>query len=163
MKQLLLLSILLITCCLTADSPPPQEYTMELKSEKTKAKRQLRLQLEVDESDIKNYGLQQSAIYTEISTRLGLAQIEIKTDTSLPKLVLRIKSIQADRAVATFIELGYFEEVTLLRNNTGILALTWSQATLISGAKDDLVKEVMPIVIDMTNAFILEYNKAFAT
>lgn len=160
---LALLGLLLSTGGLSADAPMPQEYSMELKEEKPQAARQIRLQLELSESDIKDYGLQQSTIFNEISTRLALAQIQIKDDVSLPKLVLRVKSIQADRAIATFVQLGFFEEATLKRNNSGIMALTWSQATLISGAKEELVKEITQVVIGMCNSFILDYNKAFST
>lgn len=156
------LGVLLATSSLSAEAPMPKEYIMELKEEKPQATRQIRLQMELAESDIKDYGLQQSVISNEISTRLALAQIQIKDDVSLPKLVLRVKSIQADRAIATFVQLGLFEEAVLKRNNTPMFALTWSQATLISGAKEDVVKEITQAVIGMCNSFILEYNKAFA-
>lgn len=145
-----------------APAPTAKEFTMPLNENKNERPRQIRLQIEIAETDIKDYALEQSTIVNEISTRLALAQIQIKDDPSLPKLVLRIKSIQADRAIATFVQMGFFEEATLKRNNNSIMALTWSQATLISGPKDEMIKEITQVVIGMCNSFILEYNKAFA-
>jgi hypothetical protein len=152
-----------------ADAPAPQppqkaqEYTMELNTPAKESARQIRLQLELSEADVKDFGLNQAQIVNEISTRLALGQIQVKDDPALPKLVLRAKSIQADRAIATFVQLGFFEDAILKRNNTSIPALTWSQATLISGPKEDLSKEVDQVIITMINAFILDYHKAMST
>lgn len=144
------------------DEKMSKEYTMQLKDTKQQAPRQIRLQLELSESDVKDYGLPQSMLSSELSTRLALAQIQIKDDPALPRLVLRVKSIQADRAIATFVQLGFFEDAVLTRNKSTISALTWSQATLISGPKEEMVKEVTQIIISMVNSFILDYNKAMS-
>jgi hypothetical protein len=167
-------SMMLTTICggLFADAPPPAppassntEFTMPVpttvKAQVT-APREIRLQLEIDDNDIRDYGLQQPLITSEIQTRLSLAQIKIKDDAHLPQLVLRVKSIKADRAIASFIQLAFFEEAQLLRNQNTLQALTWSQATLISCAQEDVSKEVNQVIIQMVNSFILDYQKAIS-
>ncbi len=137
-----------------------KEFSMPLSTPSQQAPRQVRLQIELSEADVKDYGMQQSTLYTEIATRLSLGQIQIQDDPSLPLLILRIKSIQADRAIATFVQMAFFEDAVLVRNNSNILAMTWSQATMITSSKEDLTKEVSQAMIAMTNAFILDYQKA---
>lgn len=137
-----------------------KEFSMPLNTPTQSNPREIRLQLDLSENDMKTYGLQQSTLYTEMNTRLSLGQIQIKTDETLPVLVLRVKSIEADRAVATFIQLAFSEEATLTRNKSPMMAMTWSKATLIAGPKEDVAKEVTQAVITMTNTFILDYQKA---
>lgn len=139
-----------------------KEYIIDFKDKAKPSTRQIQLQVDIAEGDIKDYGLDQSAVMHELSTRLSLAQIQIKDDPAFPKLVLRIKSIQADRAVATFVQLGFFEDSMLIRNKSSIPALTWSQATLISGPKEEMTKEVTQIIVSMINSFIMDYNKAMS-
>jgi hypothetical protein len=139
-----------------------KDFTMPLTTPTQAAPREVRLQLEISDNDTKVYGIQQANLYTEISTRLALGQIMVKPDTHLPLLLLRVKSIDADRAVATFIQLSFSEDATLTRNKSSILAMTWSQATLISGPKEEVAKEVTQTVITMVNTFILDYQKAMA-
>ena len=116
----------------------------------------------MSEEDVSAYGLSKSQIYNEITTRLALAGVQIKENQNLPELVLRIKVIQADRAVAAFIQMGYMEPATLLRNQSVVQSLTWSQATMLSCAKEDLQKQVQQVIIQMSNAFIMDYQKTFA-
>ncbi len=158
----MLLSLLLFaaTTLYAADAPPPSEFSMPVHPPKTAVEKVVRIKLEISESDLAAYGLQQSAIYNEIVTRLSLAAIRVKDDPAVPQLILRIKAIQADRAVAAFIQLGFFEEANLIRNQSVVQALTWSQATMLSCAKEDLAKEVGQVIISMTNSFILDYQKA---
>ncbi len=139
---------------------PSVEFSMPTHVNKTAAEKALRLKIEIADSDMQTYGFKQGAIYTEIVSRLALGSIQVKDDPKYPQLVLRIKSIQADRAVASFIQLGFFEEANLVRNQSVVQALTWSQATMLSCAKEDVVKEVTQVVNQMTNSFILDYQKA---
>ena len=136
---------------------------MEITPPGAETSRQIRLQLELSEADVKDFALNKAQIVNEISTRLALGQIQVKDDPKLPKLVLRIKSIQADRAIATFVQLAFFEDAILKRNNSSIMALTWSQATLVSGPKEDLAKEIDQVIITMINAYILDYHKAMSS
>lgn len=139
---------------------PPSEFSMPVNPPKQQVEKAMRVKIDIAESDLSTYGLQQAPIYNEIMTRLSLAAIQIKDDPSYPQLTLRVKAIQADRAVAAFIQLGFFEDATLTRNQTVVQALTWSQATILSCAKEDLSKEVNQVIVQMTNSFILEYQKA---
>ena len=169
MKKMLFTLLLALPCALFAQnmtqSPAqePQQFTMELKEPKVEAPKKVQLELEIPDSDVQEFGISKTALQNEITTRLQLAQIQIKDEPNLAKLVLRVKSIQADRAVATFVQMGFFEEAQLKRNKGMIMALTWSQATLISGSPEDVNREVMQLVTTMTNAFILEYHKAMAS
>lgn len=159
MKNILLM--LLVAAGLQAQTTtPPAEFSMPVHAPKQTIEKAMRVKIDISEGDLSTYGLQQSAIYNEIMTRLSLASIQIKEDPSLPQLVLRVKAIQADRAVAAFIQLGFFEDASLSRNQSIVQALTWSQATMLSCAKEDLAKEVSQVIIQMTNSFILEYQKA---
>lgn len=161
MKKLLFLALLLSASSLQgADTSAPAEFSMPVHTPKTAAEKVLRLKIDIAESDISAYNLQQSAIYNEITTRLSLGAIQIKDDASAPELVLRIKAIQADRAVAAFVQMGFFEEANLVRNQSVVQALTWSQATMLSCSKEDLPKEVSQVIIQMINSFILDYQKA---
>lgn len=160
MRLCLLLTSLFLACCsvYAAESG----FSMPVATPEQKMPRQVRLQLEIEENDIKDYGLQASALQTEITTRLSLGQIQVKDDPSLPLLLLRIKSIQADRAIASFVQLVFFEDAILKRNRMEFMAMTWSKATLISGPKEDLTKELTQAVVSMVNTFILDYHKAMA-
>ncbi|MCE5295463.1 MAG: hypothetical protein LLF94_12750 [Chlamydiales bacterium] len=161
MKKLILaLLVFGATTVNAADVPPPAEFSMPTHVAKTPVEKVIRVKIDISESDLTTYGLQQSAIYNEIATRLSLGTIQIKDDPSAPQLILRVKAIQADRAVAAFIQLGFFEDATLVRNQSTVQALTWSQATMLSCAKEDLSKEVAQVIIGMTNSFILDYQKA---
>lgn len=161
MKKILLSLLLLGTCNLhSADTPAPSEFSMPVHTPKPVVTKALRIKIEIADSDLKTYDLQQGVIYNEIATRLALAAIQIKDDAALPQLVLRVKAIQADRAVAAFIQLGFFEDATLIRNQSAVQALTWSQATMLSCAKEELPKEIAQVIVQMTNSFILDYQKA---
>jgi len=162
MKKLICAFLCLFSCHLFAADLPQTEFSMPVHTPKETAARAVRLQIEVPESDARDYGLQPSMFYTEIMTRLSLGQIQIKDDPKYPQLVLRIKTIQADRALASFIQLAYYEDATLTRNQNAVMALTWSQATMLSCAKEDLIKEVNQVVVQMTNSFILDFQKAMA-
>ncbi len=139
---------------------PSTEFSMPTHVEKKATEKALRLKIEIADSDMQAYGFKQGAIYNEMVSRMQLGSIQVKDDPKYPQLVLRIKSIQADRAVATFVQLGFFEEANLVRNQSVVQALTWSQATMLSCAKEDVVKEVTQVVNQMTNSFILDYQKA---
>ena len=161
MRKILFSLLLLGTCNLhSADTPAPSEFSMPTHTPKAAVEKALRIKIEISENDVTGYGLQQGPIYSELTTRLGLGAIQIKDDPSLPQLVLRVKAIQADRAIAAFVQLAFYEDSTLQRNQSLVQALTWSQATMLSCAKEDLPKQVNEVVIQMINSFILEYQKA---
>lgn len=162
MKKLICTTLTLFSCSLFAADMPKQEFSAPVSTPQVKSERAVRLQIEIPENDAKDYGLQTSTFYTEIMTRLSLGQIQIKDDTKYPQLILRIKTIQADRAIAAFVQLAYYEDATLTRNQNAVMALTWSQATMLSCAKEDLIKEVSQVVVQMTNSYILDYQKAMA-
>jgi len=143
-----------------AQPQPPAEFSMPTHVQKQTMERALQLKIEIADADVTAYGFKQGAIFSEIVSRLALGSIQVKDDPRYPQLVLRIKAIQADRAVASFIQLGFFEEANLVRNQSVVQALTWSQATMLSCAKEDVVKEVTQVVNQMTNSFILDYQKA---
>lgn len=167
-KLFLSIMLALSSLSLFADAPPPpppsssNEFRMSTVPPNQPQARQIRVQIDISENDVKDYGIQQGIIFNEVQTRMALAQIQIKDDPKLPQLALRVKSIQADRAVATYIQLAFYEEAQLTRNQNTLQALTWSQATLISCAKEDLIKEINQLVIQMTNNFILDYQKALS-
>jgi len=137
-----------------------QSYTMEMREPKIETPKKVQLQIEIPDEDVQEFAISKTAIQNEIASRLQLAQIQITNEPNVAKLILRVKSIQADRAVATFVQMGFFEEAQLKRNKGSIMALTWSQATLISGPQEDINKEILQLVTSMTNAFILDYHKA---
>lgn len=124
--------------------------------------RQVKIELEVDENEIKEYGLKISDILSEINTRLTLGQIQIKNDIEAPILVLRIKSIEQDKLVAAFVQLSFFEKASLLRNHSLILAQTWSKAAMVGGPKEMFTKEVTDAITSMVNTFVLDYQKALS-
>ncbi|MBS0655531.1 MAG: hypothetical protein JSR46_07135 [Verrucomicrobia bacterium] len=161
MRSILLMIALLFSQNILLGAGP--EFSMPVTTQGQNAHRTIRLDLEIAENDSRLYGLQQSALLSEITSRLTLAQIQVKNDPGLPQLTLRVKSIEADRVIATFVQLFFSEPATLIRNNSSILALTWSQATLIAGPKEDMIKEVTQSVVSMVNSFILDYQKAMTS
>lgn len=161
MKKIIYTLLVLGTCALqAADAPAPTEFSMPLQAEKPAAQRVVRVKVDIADSDVAAFGIQSAALYNELTTRLGLAAIQIKEDPKAPELVLRVKAIQADRAVAAYIQLAFYEEAALTRNQSTIEALTWSQATMLSCAKEDLSKEIMQVVVQMANGFVMDYQKA---
>lgn len=156
MKKLLFLALVCIGNLQADDTT----FSMPVNTAKTAVEKMIRIKIDISESDISAYNLQKSAIYNEIATRLSLGAIQIKDDSTAPELVLRIKAIQADRAVAAFVQMGFFEEAHLVRNQSIVQALTWSQATMLSCSKEDLSKEMSQVIIQMINSFIIDYQKA---
>jgi hypothetical protein len=161
MRSIVLMFALLFSQNVLFGAAP--EFSMPVTNPGQNAQRTIRLQLEIAENDTHLYGLQQSALLSEITSRLTLAQVQVKNDPGLPQLTLRVKSIEADRVIATFVQLFFSEPATLIRNNSNILALTWSQATLIAGPKEDMTKEVTQSVVSMVNSFVLDYQKAITS
>ena len=161
MKKLLIAIYLLGACALHGVQTPPQsEFSMPTHQPKEAPEKVVRLKIEIEKGDISEYGLQKAPLFNEIMTRLTLAAIQVREKPSAPQLILRVKVIQADRAVASFIQLAFFEEANLSRNQSIVEALTWSQATMLSCAKSDLNKEVEKVVGQMINDFIVDYQKA---
>ncbi len=163
MKKLLFCFALMGSVLSAENEPPPAEFSMPMQPAKVQLEKAMRIKFEVSEEDVTTYGLSKPQIYNEITTRLALAGVQIKENQKLPELVLRIKVIQADRAVAAFVQMGFMEPASLLRNQSIVQALTWSQATMLSCAKEDLQKQVQQVVVQMINSFILDYQKAFVS
>jgi hypothetical protein len=161
MKQLLL--IVSMACFPFSLQANQAEYTTSTAVPVQQPPRQVKIQTEFDESELKALGLQPSALLSEITTRLALGQIQIKNDIEAPVLALRIKSIEQDKLVAAFVQLAFFEKATLLRNNSLIMAQTWSKAAMLGGSKESIAKEVTDSVTSMVTTFILDYQKALSS
>jgi len=161
MKKSILMYIMTILCIQCAYSAQ-KDFEMTLDNNPTPTvSRAVRMQIEATDKDIATYGLTKTQIFNEISSRLSLAQIGISTGPKDPLLLLRIRTIEANRVIATFVQMSFFEDATLIRNNGAILALTWSQASMIACEIHEWPKQVSDSIISMTNEFVLSYNKVF--
>ena len=121
----------------------------------------IRLVLEVSDEEIAPLNLKVSDLQTEIMTALIKQNILVQNDQKNPLLLLRLKTIQVGADYAGFVQLAFFEEASLTRNNATVSAMTWSQASLLTTAKEDFNKEMTKTILSMTNRFITEYKKAF--
>lgn len=162
MKKAILIYIVTFFCVQCAYSAQ-KDFEMSLENNPTPSvSRNVRVQIEATEKDLNMYGLAKTQIFNEISSRLSLAQIGISTSPKDPLLLLRIRTIDANRVVATFVQMSFFEDATLVRNNGAIMALTWSQASMIACEAHEWPKQVSDSIISMTNEFVLSYNKVFS-
>jgi hypothetical protein len=145
MKKLLSTLILLIGCTVLHAQDLPK----------------IRLQVEANPQETEPYGLKVQNLQTEIMTKLIQADIHIEDDMTNPLLVLRLKSLEVESDVATFVQLAFFEQALLARNNNNVMAMTWSQASLLATSKDNYINEVTTSALAMTDAFIKDFKKAF--
>jgi hypothetical protein len=156
--SLLLAPLFLSTSFLLADATPLPTNSLTTLNQRPK----IRLAVEADSSDISQYGLKVEQLEADINNKLLQANILIEATPQSPLLMLRMKAVETSGDVAAFVQLAFFEEASLSRNNNIFSAITWSQASLITVSKKDFAKEVVNTVNAMTSSFIVEYNKAFA-
>lgn len=158
MKKLLMSLALILSSHLIAADPKAESPAIP-----REAGPAVRLQLEVPEEEVKPLGIKVQDIQTTILTVLVKNNIAVQSDPSNPLLLLRLKTIEADTAYATFIQLAFYEDAILKRSNSDVMALTWSQASLITTTKEDFPKEVIKTIVNMTEAFVAEYQKVIPT
>ena len=155
----LIVTLVLLMHCLVS-----QEYQLSLHDPEHAVKRQIQFLLDMQTEEIGGISLDQKGIHEDVETRLKLAQIDIVTDPAFPQLVLRIKSIPVGHdACATFLQLTFLEEALLKRNQSPLMAVTWSRGLLLASNNDQYVPEVTSTISGMVNAFILDYQKAFSS
>jgi hypothetical protein len=157
MKNLLLIFTLMLSTHLFAAG------ATQVKTETTSTKPKLRLQIEVSPQEVEPLGLKVQNLQTAIMTTLIKNDIIVQDDPSNPQLILRLKTIDADSVNATFIQLAFYEDAILKRSNSEVMALTWSQASLITTTKQDFANEVTKTVENMTLSFVSEFQKVFTT
>ena len=105
-------------------------------------------------------GLEANALKDTIVQALTDANVNVNENLSQPVLVLRLRSIRVGLDVATFFQLSLLEESMLLRNRALFNASTWSQASLLTCRPEDLKKESLDTVNEMTKAFAKDFAKA---
>ena len=157
MKTLLLSLALILSSHMMAADPTTQAPVVK------SATPSIRLQIEVPEAEVHPLGLKLQNLQTAIMTVLIKNNISVQDDPANPLLLLRLKTIEADTAYATFIQLAFYEDAILKRSNSDVMALTWSQASLITTTKEDFPAEVMKTIVGMTESFVAEYQKVLPT
>ena len=160
MKKILslILSVLACSASLLADTTTLPTNSLSTLSQRPK----IRLSIEADKSELNQYALNIDELQTNISKKLGEANILIESTPQSPMLVLRIKAVEAGNDLAAFVQLAFFEEATLSRNNNLFSAITWSEASLVTVSKKEFSSEATKTIDAMISSFIIEYNKAFA-
>ena len=152
--------VLFLTCALASLQLLSADEMIQLQT--TPEKPKVRLQLEIMPAEVEPLGLKIKSLETDLMTRLIQSGVLVQENPANPLLLLRLKTIEAGGAWATFIQLAFFEEAELQRNQTKTLAMTWSQASLLSTAKEDFAVEVTKVVLGMAEAFAKDYQKAFS-
>lgn len=158
MKKFLILFTLLASLTQLAAEETSGSQLISLGAEKPK----VRLQLEVNPLEIEPLGLKLQNLQTDLMTKLIQSNVLVQDDAKNPLLLLRLKTIDANGTWATFIQLAFFENAELTRNKSTVLAMTWSQASLLSTSKDDFAQEVTKTVTSMADSFVKDYLKAYA-
>ena len=105
-------------------------------------------------------GLDIDSLKQAVVQALTDANVDVNENLSQPVLVLRLRTIRVGLDVATFFQLSLLEESMLLRNRALFTASTWSQASLLSCRPEDLKKESLDTVSEMTKAFAKDFIKA---
>jgi hypothetical protein len=123
----------------------------------------IRFSVEMVNEETAPLGLKKENVFADVMTKLIQSQIFVQEEPKNPQLILRIKTIDAAPQVVAFVQLGFFEEATLNRNNSTLFAMTWSQATLLSAAKSEFPQACQKTILQMVTSFIAEYQKAFGT
>lgn len=121
----------------------------------------LRLQVEVAESEMSPLGMSKDSLEAIVQKLLMDSGITVASDSDRPLLMLRVKSVLSQTIVASFIQLAFYENAILLRGNNKIQAMTWSQAALLTTGKAEMAQETVKAVTAMTNLFIKDYQTAF--
>lgn len=140
---------------------PPQSVTVQPAENLPVERPSVRLQMEIVPSEVAPLGLDVKKLQSDLTDKLIKSNILVKDDPNSPLLVLRVKTITHDKSIATFLQLAFFEDAELSRNKMTVLAMTWSQASLIATNRDDFSKEAMKNILAMTSSFITDYQKAF--
>lgn len=141
-----------------ADAP---QGAMANQSSTAQASGDLRLQVEVAESEMSPLGMSKDSLESVVQKLLTDSGITVASDTDRPLLMLRVKSVLSQTIVASFIQLAFYENALLLRGNNKIQAMTWSQAALLTTGKAEMAGETVKAVTAMTNLFIKDYQTAF--
>lgn len=115
--------------------------------------------IEVSGNDTKEYGIEKSQVYDEISKRLTAANFTIKNSPNLPKLIVHVKSIPADSSIATYVQVVFYQEAQLVHSKESVWAITWSQASMVIGPKENYVETVSQEVNNLVNSFIIDVSK----
>ncbi len=123
----------------------------------------LRVQVEVQEAEMSSLGISKDSIETDLCKQLSNNAIIVTNDLTKPLLVLRIKSVVTQNIVATFIQLAFFEDATLMRGNNKIQAMTWSQASLITTSKAEMLSETVKALNAMIQLFTKDFQAAFGS
>jgi hypothetical protein len=105
-------------------------------------------------------GLDATHLKEAIVQTLSETNIGVNESLSQAVLVLRLRTIRVGLDVATFFQLSLLEESMLLRNRALFNASTWSQASLLSCRPEDLKKESMDTVNEMTKSFAKDFVRA---
>ena len=163
-KLLMIIALLLATQTIHAAPAVPiaNPAVKSLPAAKPIEKPMVRVHLELASPEVEPLGLKVQELQADIMTKLIQSDVLVQDDPKNPLLLLRIKTIEVDSAIATFIQLAFFENAELSRNKTAVQAMTWSQASLLATSKEDFVKEVTTTALNMTEAFATDYKKAFA-
>ena len=105
-------------------------------------------------------GLDAASLKDAVVQNLSDTNIAVNESITQPVLVLRLRTIRVGLDVATFFQLSLLEESMLLRNRALFNASTWSQASLLSCRPEDLKKESLDAVDEMTKSFAKDFLKA---
>ena len=125
-------------------------------------KPQIRLQVEMADAEVNPLGIQQKTMFTDLLTKLVQSNVPVGEDAQNPLLLFRLKSIEVGDTVIAFVQLAYFEQAELERNKSMVMAMTWSQATLVTTSKKEFAASVASTAMSMCSAFTLEYHKVFS-
>jgi outer membrane lipopolysaccharide assembly protein LptE/RlpB len=120
----------------------------------------VRLQIDQFSKEQVAAGLDMNTVKSFVEQQLKNSSFVVSEDSSVPSLVLRIRSVTIGLDIATFIQLSFTEEAMLARNRSMFQAVTWSQASLIGCPQKDLSREVTDVVKIMLQAFAKDYAVA---
>lgn len=153
--------VVLLLAIQAAVGAQEKSFQMSLTEPQNTQQHTISLEVDADLAHITGVDLTQQTLYNEVEQQLQMAQILVKNDPSLPRLVIRIKSVPTTDAYATFLQIAFFERAILQRNQSAFMAITWSQGTLLITSKKDYASEVTGTISSIIHSFILEYQKAF--
>ena len=117
----------------------------------------------IETSHCKEYNIDTEALKHIITTHLEKAGFSIEKEATVPYILVRINGLTAQETVTSFVQLSYYEEATLKRNQHTLYAMTWSKATLLASLPKTAKEEINHTVLSMLDAFTKEYKKALAS
>lgn len=121
------------------------------------AKQAIRLDFDITElaeKERQEYGIEKSTLVKAVTKQLQEANITVKNDPNLPELLIRINSIPTEANIATCIDVGFFEYAELVPKKQTVLALTWSQRSMIIGSKETYETNISQEVAKNVTSFI---------